>query len=241
SSLSDQNLYCNNSQSGNIFSTDLFGSDQLEIKQEIETDLKQDGFTELTLTGTNELRSDGSTDDAMNNLTDLHMVDNQSSLHSSQVPHAAENSTNLENSQIHSNNPNSLLIRNRAVQNHNNANADGIVNFTNHAPNSNNNLAMQPPKAMAVAASPRKRNRSTSNSGAVTPVTSDSLEGLYLEEVRKKNVLLVEQGEINRKRLRLEERKVKLMEEFFPKFMNLQQEILQKLDNVTKSSTDLTN
>ncbi|XP_065358013.1 myb-like protein I [Calliphora vicina] len=255
-SLSDQNLFCNNSQSGNSFSTELFGSDQLEIKQEIENDLKCEGFTELS--GFNEQSADAvTTDGSINNTTDPQIHNNQSHLHQHltqqtlppQVPHAAatENSTNMESLQIQSANPNSLLIKNRVVQNHNNSNINNVaadnsmVNFTNHANINNNNSAMQPPRAVAVAASPRKRNRSSSISTTVTPITSETLETLYLEEVRKKNVILVEQGEINRKRLRLEERKVKLMEEFFPKFMNLQQEILQKLENVTKTSTDITN
>lgn len=209
----------------------------MEIKQEIESDLKHDGFTELS----NEQNTDGSA----NNNEPLN-YDNQSQLYqqlsnqSSQVPHATDNSTNhSDNLQIHSSNPNSLLIQNRIVQNHNNN--DGIVNFNNHGSIMNNTSTMQPPRAVAVAASPRKRNRSSSISSTVSPLNSDTLETLYLEEVKKKNVLLVEQGEINRKRLRLEERKVKLMEEFFPKFMNLQQEILQKLDTVTKSTTELTN
>ncbi|KAM7354460.1 uncharacterized protein ACRADG_006111 [Cochliomyia hominivorax] len=220
-SLSDQNLYCNNSQSGNNFSTELFGSDQLEIKQEIENDLKNEGFSDLTITGSKEDHSDGSA----NNIDH----DNQSQF--SQVPHTTSNE-NSDNSQIHSSNPNSLLLQNRLVQNHNNNNThDGIVNYNNHS-------SMQPPRSMAVAASPRKRNRSSSISSSGAPITSETLETLYLEEVRKKNVLLVEQGEINRKRLRLEERKVKLMEEFFPKFMNLQQEILQKLDSVTNTNSN---
>lgn len=158
------------------------------------------------------------------------------------LPHQTtmENTTTMEQIQIDSSSPSSLLIQKCVTQtpNNNSATNDGIVNLNNR---DNLSKAMQPPRAVAEAASPRKRNRSSSNSATVTPIPSDALETLYLEEVKKRNVLLVEQGEINRKRFRLEERKVKLMEEFFPKFMNLQQEILQKLENVTKNTTQLTN
>ena len=223
----------------------------MDIKEEIESELKREGFLEISGNQT----TDGSTQEAtvnnnnnnskqteqqsLENQTHINQHSTQSSL-PQQVP-LTENNTNVDHMPIHSSNPNSLLIQNRLITNHNSncittAAADGIVNFTNHI----NSNAMQPPRTMMITPSPRKRNRANSISSA-TPIPGEALETQYLEEVRKKNVLLVEQGEINRKRLRLEERKVKLMEEFFPKFMNLQEDILKKLETVRNETPSAIN
>ena len=224
----------------------------MDIKEEIESELKREGFLEISGNQT----TDGSTQEATvnnnnnnskqteqqsleNQQTHINQHSTQSSL-PQQVP-LTENNTNVDHMPIHSSNPNSLLIQNRLITNHNSncittAAADGIVNFTNHI----NSNAMQPPRTMMITPSPRKRNRANSISSA-TPIPGEALETQYLEEVRKKNVLLVEQGEINRKRLRLEERKVKLMEEFFPKFMNLQEDILKKLETVRNETPSAIN
>lgn len=70
---------------------------------------------------------------------------------------------------------------------------------------------------------PRKRGRPF---GSVNPPHADSLEALYMEEVRRKNQLLYEQTKICRQRLELEERKVDLMQTFFPKCLEQQAQIL---------------
>ncbi|XP_016972020.2 probable basic-leucine zipper transcription factor R [Drosophila rhopaloa] len=70
---------------------------------------------------------------------------------------------------------------------------------------------------------PRKRGRPY---GSVNPPHADSLEALYMEEVRRKNQLLYEQTKISRQRLELEERKVDLMQTFFPKCLEQQAQIL---------------
>ncbi|XP_017063021.2 transcription factor mef2A [Drosophila eugracilis] len=70
---------------------------------------------------------------------------------------------------------------------------------------------------------PRKRGRPY---GSVNPPQADSLEALYMEEVRRKNQLLYEQTKICRQRLELEERKVGLMQNFFPKCLEQQAQIL---------------
>lgn len=199
--------------------------------------MKRDGFVDIQIN-----QADGSLQEATvnnNNKTaeqltlENQMHINQQPILPQQVPHS-ENNTNIDHMQLNISNPNTLLIQNRLIPNHNNSNCiatDGIANFTNH----NNGNAMQPPRTMMITPAPRKRNR-TNSFTSVTPITSEALETMYLEEVRKKNVLLVEQGEINRKRLRLEERKVKLMEEFFPKFVNLQEDILKKLETVANET-----
>lgn len=224
----------------------------MEIKEEIENEIKREGFLEVSGNQTTDSSIQEATvnnNNSNNKQTEQLSLENQTHInqHSTQqsslpqqVP-LTENNTNVDQMPVHSSNPNSLLIQNRLITNHNSncvttGTADGIVNFTNHI----NSNAMQPPRTIMITPSPRKRNRTNSIS-SVTPIPSEALETMYLEEVRKKNVLLVEQGEINRKRLRLEERKVKLMEEFFPKFMNLQEDILKKLEAVRNETPSAIN
>ncbi|XP_067621230.1 probable basic-leucine zipper transcription factor N [Eurosta solidaginis] len=104
---------------------------------------------------------------------------------------------------------------------------------TNH--NSANSVAaapMKPPTSYGRGApgQPRRR-RATPASTALVAGGAESLESMYLSEVRKKNCLLAEQLEIARKRMLLEERKVTLLEQFFPKCLEMQEKILGKLNN----------
>ncbi|KAH8341268.1 hypothetical protein KR059_001603 [Drosophila kikkawai] len=73
---------------------------------------------------------------------------------------------------------------------------------------------------------PRKRGRPH---GSVNLPAADSLEALYMEEVRRKNKLLYEQTEISRQRLELERRKVDLLQSFFPKCLEQQTQILSRI------------
>lgn len=50
-----------------------------------------------------------------------------------------------------------------------------------------------------------------------------------MEEVRRKNQLLAEQTKISRQRLELEERKVELLQTFFPKCLEQQAHILARI------------
>lgn len=66
------------------------------------------------------------------------------------------------------------------------------------------------------------------------------IEELYLKEVREKNSILSDQRQIAKERLQLEKRKISLLENFLPKYLNLQQQILQnleKLDTETVSNS----
>jgi len=55
-----------------------------------------------------------------------------------------------------------------------------------------------------------------------------------MEEVRRKNQLLYEQTKICRQRLELEERKVDLMQTFFPKCLEQQAQILAHIMQLQK-------
>lgn len=257
-------MFSNNSQSSTSFSTELFGIDQMEIKQEIETDIKRDGFSEFLPIGPNEdgAAAAGTTaiDDQISGIASQsqELSSNFTSTVPSEIPN--NNNTNASAAAVLNNNNNNRTIPFVQNQNHmplavvtanNNNNNDGTIALLNHTGNSSNHATtMEPPRRPSVTATttPRKRNRTTSGTGAAgamvvgaSSTTQDVLESMYLEEIKKKNVILVEQGEINRKRLRLEERKVKLMEEFFPKYLTLQQDILKKLDNITNSTAEAIN
>lgn len=264
-SLSDHNLtsnvYSNNSQSSTSFSTELFGGDQLNIKEEIETDLIEEGFTEFISTVPNEQTTNN--DNTINNNTQIPVGENtavEQQTPNPQLPMLQQNLLDTSNNNLDVQRQFAGLTNNRnitntttalaTIPNHQNQMAAGMPNNSdvtmgmamNHADLPNNHVgAMQPPKnTTPITPTPatRKRNATRAQTMATTmaPLSQVALENLYLDEVKKRNVILVEQGEINRKRLRLEERKVKLMEEFFPKYLTLQQEILQKLDNVTSTA-----
>lgn len=257
-------MFSNNSQSSTSFSTELFGIDQMEIKQEIETDIKREGFSEFLPIGPNEdgAAAAGTTaiDDQISGIAASQSLELSSNF-TSAVPSEIPNNINQNASAaaVLNNNNNNRTIPFVQNQNHmplavvtanNNNNVDGTIALLNHTGNSSNHATtMEPPRRPSVTATttPRKRNRTTSGTGAAgamvgaSSTTQDVLESMYLEEIKKKNVILVEQGEINRKRLRLEERKVKLMEEFFPKYLTLQQDILKKLDNITNSTAEAIN
>ncbi|KAH8273957.1 hypothetical protein KR044_006072, partial [Drosophila immigrans] len=79
---------------------------------------------------------------------------------------------------------------------------------------------------VGTIATPRKRGRPF---GSSNPPATDSLESIYIEEVRRKNQLLAEQTKISRQRLELEERKVELMQTFFPKCLEQQAHILARV------------
>ncbi|XP_034100031.1 myb-like protein AA [Drosophila albomicans] len=92
-------------------------------------------------------------------------------------------------------------------------------------------VQMQPPVGVgaasnAISTTPRKRGRPF---GSSNPPAADSLESIYIEEVRRKNQLLSEQTKISRQRLELEERKVELMQTFFPKCLEQQAHILARV------------
>lgn len=107
----------------------------------------------------------------------------------------------------------------------------------------NNNSAsgtaapMQPPTSglgRGAPGQPRRRRTSHANNVLVAAQAgAESLESMYLNEVRKKNILLAEQLEIARKRMQLEERKVNLLERFFPQCLEMQEQILGKLNSNT--------
>ncbi|GBP00483.1 hypothetical protein EVAR_67272_1 [Eumeta japonica] len=184
-SLSDQNLLSNSLQSGNSFSTELFGSDQLEIKQEIENDIKLEGFTELATLPNEQNNADGVATTAMannvqNEQQQQQSIENQSNFNQrltqqQMLPqqHLAhtENETNALAPAVHNTNPNALLLQNRVVNNHNNINAttDGIMCLNNHV-NTNNN-AMQPPPKPVTMHTPRKRNRTSVAATAAAAAT----------------------------------------------------------------------
>ncbi|CAD6996731.1 unnamed protein product [Ceratitis capitata] len=96
---------------------------------------------------------------------------------------------------------------------------------------------MQPPTpgyGRGGPGQPRRRRTSNANNMLVsTQGGADTLESMYISEVRKKNILLAEQLEISRKRMQLEERKVNLLERFFPKCLEMQEQILGKLNGNT--------
>uniref|UniRef100_A0A1A9V1A2 Myb/SANT-like DNA-binding domain-containing protein n=1 Tax=Glossina austeni TaxID=7395 RepID=A0A1A9V1A2_GLOAU len=127
------------------------------------------------------------------------------------------------------------------VHNHNHSLIDASITTTGSHNHITNHI-MQPPRSTVVnsaaiatiATQPRKRNRTVHHNGPA--LSNDSLESLYMDEVRKKNAILMEQCEISRKRLQLEQRKVNLMEDFFPKYLDLQQQILQKLETVNNTN-----
>ncbi|KAH8244241.1 hypothetical protein KR026_003415 [Drosophila bipectinata] len=103
-------------------------------------------------------------------------------------------------------------------------NANGTVSVppaTSPATNANPTTAVVAPVPV-----PRKRGRPC---GSVNLPTADSLEVVYMEEVRRKNQLLLEQTKISRQRLQLEERKVELMQAFFPKCLEQQTQILNRI------------
>ncbi|XP_075150033.1 uncharacterized protein LOC142224124 [Haematobia irritans] len=283
-SLSEQNLTANilhnNSQSNNSFSTELFGLDQMEIKQEFEAELKREGFSEFAPIVPNEHGNSGETvapvlDNQLgliqNVVTQQPQEETQNTVPNSQVPSDIINNINQWENPQHIIGLNSDIAQ-QMNQNHmplmaitnNNGPESMAVAEVNHVNNNHVETKVSPPRRRSsTTTTPRKRNRTPSGAGnakrpppppasttvattaskttakAATkaPLTQDSLETMYLEEMKKKNVILVEQGEISRKRLRLEERKVKLMEDFFPKFLKIQQDILQKLDNVTNITT----
>ncbi|XP_011202041.2 probable serine/threonine-protein kinase samkC [Bactrocera dorsalis] len=96
---------------------------------------------------------------------------------------------------------------------------------------------MQPPTSglgRGAPGQPRRRRTSHANNAlAAAQPGAESLESMYLNEVRKKNILLAEQLEIARKRMQLEERKVNLLERFFPQCLEMQEQILGKLNSNT--------
>ncbi|KAI8038180.1 probable basic-leucine zipper transcription factor R [Drosophila gunungcola] len=147
------------------------------------------------------------------------------------------------------NNPGNSVVATSTI-NHQPITAVAYINSSNNtisvATNSNGGMsapAASPAQASAPAAAPaatptptnppvvgaspvpvaRKRGRPY---GSVNPPHADSLEALYMEEVRRKNQLLYEQTKICRQRLELEERKVDLMQTFFPKCLEQQAQIL---------------
>ncbi|XP_005189766.1 activating transcription factor 7-interacting protein 1 [Musca domestica] len=253
-SLTEQNLSSNvfSNNSNTSFSTELFGLDQMEIKKEIEGDIKMEGFSEflpIDPQETTNSSADGQkTSQSVTVVTPQAMPPELEAVINGNMGLAAVNNSRgaLPN---HTNLP---LVSTNA-----NSGVDG--NVTNHT--NSNHTTMEPPRRSSVSSTttPRKRNRSASSStaaataggatstalttaaSAAAAMAQDSLEHLYLEEIKKKNIILVEQGEINRKRLRLEERKVKLMEDFFPKYLSLQQDILKKLDNLNNSTPESIN
>ncbi|XP_053959143.1 ras guanine nucleotide exchange factor P isoform X2 [Anastrepha ludens] len=93
---------------------------------------------------------------------------------------------------------------------------------------------MQPPTTglgRGAPGQPRRRRTSHANNMVVASQSgAESLETMYLNEVRKKNILLAEQLEIARKRMQLEERKLNLLDRFFPKCLEMQEKILGKLN-----------
>ncbi|ALC39729.1 CG7239 [Drosophila busckii] len=105
--------------------------------------------------------------------------------------------------------------------------------------NTNSNGSMQPPVATAVSNSntgaasgsstpiptPRKRGRPFGSAA----LQSDSLEALFMDEMRRKNQLLAEQTKIARQRLELEERKVDLLQMFLPKCLEQQNNIVARI------------
>lgn len=109
----------------------------------------------------------------------------------------------------------------------------------NHSNNnaSGSGAAMQPPAqglGRGAPGQPRRRRTSHANNVLVAAQGGgESLESMYLNEVRKKNILLAEQLEIARKRMQLEERKVNLLERFFPQCLEMQEQILGKLNSNT--------
>lgn len=221
----------------------------MEIKKEIEGDIKMEGFSEFLPIDPQETTNssgDGQkTSQSVTVVTPQAMPPELEAVINGNMGLAAVNNSRgaLPN---HTNLP---LVSTNA-----NSGVDG--NVTNHT--NSNHTTMEPPRRSSVSSTttPRKRNRSASSStaaatsggatstalttaaSAAAAMAQDSLEHLYLEEIKKKNIILVEQGEINRKRLRLEERKVKLMEDFFPKYLSLQQDILKKLDNLNNSTPE---
>ncbi|KAH8375716.1 hypothetical protein KR093_002692 [Drosophila rubida] len=141
------------------------------------------------------------------------------------------------NASSSSNNPTST-----SSINHQAITAVAYINSSNNtisvATNSNSNggpmtVQMQPPVGVGAATNtvasiptPRKRGRPF---GSGNPPAADSLESIYIEEVRRKNQLLSEQTKISRQRLELEERKVELMQTFFPKCLEQQAHILARV------------
>lgn len=114
--------------------------------------------------------------------------------------------------------------------------------FSGSHNNSNNSTSgsgapMQPPTSglgRGAPGQPRKRRTSHANNVLGSAQAGvESLESMYLNEVRKKNILLAEQLEIARKRMQLEERKVNLLERFFPQCLEMQEQILGKLNSNT--------
>ncbi|XP_013114994.2 myb-like protein X [Stomoxys calcitrans] len=281
-SLSEQNLttnvYSNNSQSNTSFSTELFGLDQMEIKQEIEADIKREGFSEfLPNEHAMEVEPTAAAVDVEAQLTQISSKQaseetsttteiqnpNPPSTPVSQVPSEVTNNdvNQLENNQsVPINNSHTVLPNS---QNHtplvettttNNNGPDNMaVAIPNHVNNNHTTKTPAPRRRPSSSTTPRKRNRTQSATASAAaaakaakalppppppaPLTQETLETMFIQEIKKKNVILVEQGEISRKRLKLEEKKVKLMEEFFPKLLKLQQDILKKLDNVTVNAS----
>ncbi|XP_017471495.1 PREDICTED: TNF receptor-associated factor family protein DDB_G0272098 [Rhagoletis zephyria] len=113
----------------------------------------------------------------------------------------------------------------------------GNTNHNNTASASSSAATMQPPTSglgRGAPGQPRRRRTTHVNNMVVSAQGgTDSLESMYLNEVRKKNILLAEQLEISRKRMLIEERKVNLLERFFPKCLEMQEQILEKLNNNT--------
>ncbi|XP_061402752.1 putative uncharacterized protein DDB_G0282133 [Musca vetustissima] len=255
--LSSLNVFSNNSNTS--FSTELFGLDQIEIKKEIENDLKTEGFSEFIPIDPQELTTTANPS-TEGGVASAATSQNASAANQQVLGDLAATTNGTAATAVANNNRSGAVLAN-----HTNVTLGATNNAVdvNHA-NSNHTTSMEPPRRSSVTSTstPRKRNRTTSSSvagttggggggatsTALTPASSaaaaaaqDSLEHLYLEEIKKKNIILVEQGEINRKRLKLEERKVKLMEDFFPKYLSLQQDILKKLDNLNSNTPESIN
>ncbi|XP_060663524.1 myb-like protein AA [Drosophila nasuta] len=169
----------------------------------------------------------------------------QSEYESSDVNYAASGiSTQQQQPQQY--NSNSTSSSNNAASvssiNHQAITAVAYINSSNNtisvATNNSNSkdesmaaVQMQPPVGVgaasnAISTTPRKRGRPF---GSSNPPAADSLESIYIEEVRRKNQLLSEQTKISRQRLELEERKVELMQTFFPKCLEQQAHILARV------------
>ncbi|EDW28274.1 GL19034 [Drosophila persimilis] len=120
-----------------------------------------------------------------------------------------------------------------------NSSSNGTAATINHQPitavayiNSSNNTISVATNAnggtvgmSSPAPAPRRRGRPF---GSSNTLAADSLEALYMEEVRRNTQLIAEQTKISRQRLELEERKLDLMQTFFPKVLENQTLILNR-------------
>ncbi|KAH8421142.1 hypothetical protein KR009_001002, partial [Drosophila setifemur] len=229
----------NNNSSGLSFSTELF-TDQYDeaVKQEYE----DDEYRSLPFQDQLQQYSPAEPVQLLELQTPQQQQQQQHQFHSGYEPEFQQQSSHFTN--------NSTVV-NSSI-NHQPITAVAYINSSNNtisvARNANVGTPIMPaPVAGQVAAQvstpvtnsnpavsvvnspvpvPRKRGRPF---GSVNPPPADSLEALYMEEVRRKNQLLYEQTKISRQRLELEERKVDLMQTFFPKCLEQQAQILSRV------------